>query len=199
METEEMMDSYEASQEEGEPNGNDGFKPLEEKPEESKKRGREESAAAKQYKSEINKLLSQYPELELRNSNQIMERLAHMNEDELRNVRDNCINDLIEIRGSPAAAFTIFAMTAPVNFTLPGYTNRCLRDRDLAKSVDLEIISLLGAVGNRAFLLFRLINNAYLQWRENNGEPEIDYAPRPNKRSRTDKPREESGTEEETY
>jgi hypothetical protein len=200
MDPDEEMYSDDYPQEEGENNNNDGFQPLEEKkPDENNKRKRDESPLARQYKDEINKLLSQYPELQLRNSSQIMARLAGMGDDELRNVRDNCVNDLIELRGSPAAAFSIFAMTAPINYTLPGYTERCLRDKDLAKSVDLEIITLLGNVGNRAFLFFRLINNAYLTWRANNGEPEIDYATRPSKRSRPNESREESGTEEEAH
>lgn len=164
---------------------NYGFKPLEEpEQKEEKKRKREESEASKQYKKEIIRILSKYPDVQLRTSKQIMDRLEEMPEEELLNVRDNCIADLQEIRGSPAASFLLFGITQPVDWKMPGYTECCLRDEELLRSVDLEIINTLGDLGNRMYIFFRLLNNAYSTWRKNKGEDcELDHAKR-SKRAR---------------
>lgn len=154
-----------------------GFEPMECPTEEaeSKKRKREESEESKQLKKEILRYVSRYPQLQLRTSRQIMERLNEMDEDELKIVRDHCITDLSDIRGSPVASSVIFAVTKPIDVTfLEGYTEQCLSDIELKRDVETEIISILGDLSNRINIFFRLLNNAYITWKKNRGEYVFD-------------------------
>ncbi len=144
-----------------------GFKPMSEPViDEAKKREREESEASKTLKKEILKMVSRYPMLELRTSQAIMEKLNTMSEDELQTIRDNCLTDLAELRGTPVASFTIFLMTQPVDqYLLPGYTDQCLSDIELKRDVENEIVSIMGELSNRINIFFRLLNNAYVTWK----------------------------------
>lgn len=180
MEDQEPSSSGETEQEVFEGSENEfGFKPMEEPIlDESKKRKREESEESKTLKREILRYVARYPKLELRTSKQIMSRLDEMEEDELRIVRDNCVTDLSEIRGAPVASFAIFAITKPVDMSLPGYTEQCLQDVELKRDVETELINILGELGNRINIFFRLLNNAYITWKKRRGEY-FDDAPTP--------------------
>ncbi len=151
---------------------NDGFQPMEEPIEiENKKRVREESEESKALKKEILKLVARYPQLELRTGKIIMDKMADMDEDELRMVRDNCINDLAEIRGTPVASFAVFCLTQPIDrYFLQGFTEQCLSDIELKRDVETELILLLGELSNRVNIFFRLLNNAYITWKKSRGE-----------------------------
>ncbi len=180
-----------------------GFKPMEEPVEdEKKKRAREESEESKALKKEIVRIIARYPQLILRTSKQIMDKLNEMGEDELRIVRDNCLNDLVEIRGSPASSFVLFCITRPVDaYLLPGYTDQCLSDTELQRDVETEMIALLGELSNRINIFFRLINNAYITWKKNRGEtfPDINAArPQPKSDGEDVDPNKRKGGEEGT-
>lgn len=165
--------SHEGEQEMGEGNQKaQGFQPMEDPVEDKeKKRKREESEQSKALKREIIKMVARYPELELRTGKQIMDKLNEMGEDELVMVRDNCINDLAEIRGTPAASFATFCVTQPVDrYLLPGYTEQCLSDLELKRDIETEMILLLGELSNRVNIFFRLLNNAYITWKKSKGE-----------------------------
>jgi hypothetical protein len=158
-----------------------GFHPMEDPVEDkTKKRAREESEESKALKKEILKLVARYPKLELRTSKIIMEKLNEMTEDELRIVRDNCINDLSELRGTPVSAFVLFCITQPVDYQfLPGYTEQCMSDIELKRDVETEMISIFGDLSTRVNIFFRLLNNAYITWKRLKGE-HIEYATRTN-------------------
>jgi hypothetical protein len=148
-----------------------GFTPMEEPVEsEKKKRAREESEESKALKKEILKLVARYPKLELRTSKEIMDKLNEMGEDELRIIRDNCVNDLAEMRGTPVASFVVFLITQPVDWKLPGYTDQCLSDIELKRDVETELIMLLGDLSNRINIFFRLLNNAYITWKKSRSD-----------------------------
>lgn len=154
-----------------------GFEPMAEVVEEKdKKRAREESEEAKALKKEIIKLVARYPKLELRTSKVIMEKLNLMDEDELRIVKDNCISDLAEMRGTPVSSFVLFLITTPVDWKLPGYTEECLNDLELKRDVETEMITLFGDLSNRINIFFRLLNNAYITWKKSRPEGYSDAA-----------------------
>lgn len=179
-------ESNKASDEESESNQEQeegreyGFEAMDEPIEsEKKKRAREESEQSKALKKEILKLVARYPKLELRTSKEIMNKLNEMGEDELVIIRDNCINDLAEMRGTPVASFVVFLMTQPVDWKLPGYTDQCLSDIELKRDVETEIIMLLGDLSNRINIFFRLLNNAYITWKKSRGDHSYDYSDAP--------------------
>lgn len=148
-----------------------GFEAMAEPVEdETKKRKREESEESKALKKEIIKLVARYPSLEIRTSRVVMEKLNNMDEDELRIVRDNCISDLTELRGTPVSSFVLFCITQPVDWKLPGYTDQCMSDLELKRDIESEIIALMGDLSNRVNIFFRLINNAYITWKKSKGE-----------------------------
>jgi hypothetical protein len=168
-----------------------GFKGMEDPVmDKEKKRAREESEESKALKKEILKLVSRYPKLELRTSRVIMDKLNEMSEDDLRIVRDNCISDLSELRGTPVSAFVLFCITQPVDYQfLPGYTDQCMSDQELKRDVESEMIAIFGDLSNRINIFFRLLNNAYITWKRLKGEY-TDYASRPRQ-----EPDESVGTE----
>jgi len=178
-EGQEENSSYEGeepSEHEGE--GKNGFMGMGDPVDEAKKkRAREESEESKALKKEIIKLVSRYPSLELRTSKVIMEKLNEMGEDELKIVRDNCVNDLSELRGTPVSSFVLFCVTSPVDWKLPGYTEQCLSDVELKRDVETEMISLFGDLSTRINIFFRLLNNAYITWKRSRPEGYSEYAP----------------------
>lgn len=178
-----------------------GFEAMDEPVEsEKKKRAREESEESKALKKEILKLVARYPKLELRTSKEIMNKLNEMGEDELRIIRDNCVNDLAELRGTPVASFVVFLMTQPVEWKLPGYTDQCMSDIELKRDVETEIILVLGDLSNRINIFFRLLNNAYITWKKSKGGYtfEEQYAARAQQEPNSEIDRAGSREEEDT-
>lgn len=160
----------EFSQEESEQDGETfGFQAMEEPSVDEEKRGtkrpREDTEEMKQLKREILRYVGRYPTLELRSSKQITDRLDQMTVEELRIVRDNCVTDLSDIRGAPVASFAVFCMSKPFDAFLPGYSDQCLQDTELKRDVESEIIAVLGEMGNKVNIFFRLLNNAYITWK----------------------------------
>lgn len=170
-------EEFTGAQSESEGDENFGFSPMEDPVEdEKKKRAREESEESKQLKKDILRMVARYPSLELRTSKLIMDKLNEMDEDELRMVRDNCMNDLAEKRGTPVSAFVLFCITQPIDYQfLPGYTEQCMSDIELKRDVETEMISIFGDLSNRVNIFFRLLNNAYITWKKLKGDP-IEYA-----------------------
>ena len=142
---------------------NFGFNPMADpREEESKKRKLEETSEMVRLKAEIQTMLCRYPKLVPRTSHVIMEKLDNCNELELRNVYQNCLNDIRELRGCPAANGTIFLLTKFINdWYLPGYTDECLRDQELSHDIESELTILLGMISNKVNIVFRFLNNAY--------------------------------------
>lgn len=140
--------------------------------EKSKKREREpDTEVMKRLKADICKLLSRYPALVPRSSNLILEKLNDMDEGELGNVYQNCLNDLIEIRGTPVAKFTIFLLTKLIDDRfIPGFTDECMNDVELKRDIEAEIINLLGELNNRVNILFRFLNNGYTAYKKSRHE-----------------------------
>jgi len=130
------------------PADNYGFRAMED-PEERERREREEAEtpAMKKMKSEILDLLTRYPELVPRSSNEIEEKLNGYTEKQLHNVYRNCLADLRQIRGMPAADASIWLGTMPVDkYVCPNYTRVCLQDDTLREDVEAEIVTRLGQV-----------------------------------------------------
>ena len=126
-----------------------------------------ETTTMKELKKNICKVLSRYPTLVPRSSNLILEKLNEMSEGDLENVYQNCLNDLIEIRGTPVAKFSIFILTTFIDSKfLPGFTDECMRDLELKRDIEAEIINLLGELNNRINIVFRFFNNGYIAYKK---------------------------------
>lgn len=137
-----------------------GFQPLQQTVPEQRKEL--QTLGCITLRAEINKMLSRYPQLELRTSAETMQRLEQYDEKELENILQNCRNDLQNIRGTPSADFALFVTTGPVDhYLLPGFTERCVNDADLKEDVEHEMTMLFGSHSNRINILYRLLNNAY--------------------------------------
>jgi hypothetical protein len=136
----------------------------------------------KKLKQDINLLICRYPGLQPRTSHALMEKLSNLTEEELKNVYLNCVNDVAELRGTPTAE-TALLLTLPVNSMIPGYTDYCMKDVELKRDIESELIQLFGWLGTKINILFRLFNNGYIVMRENtkkeSGEwDEEDEAPK---------------------
>lgn len=159
---------------------NYGFTPLEkpEKKEEKEKEKIEETPEMRELKDKIQQLICQYPQLTPRSSNEVMEKLDEMNDKQLRNIYTNCITDVAQYRGTPAANFFIFLLTfLPNRYYLPTYTDVCLKDTELKRDIEAEAIHLLGGLSTRINILFRLLNNAHVAYRELLAEQGFAYGP----------------------
>jgi len=152
---------------------NFGFSPLELEPEKPAKVT--QSPACQLLREQINVMLTDFPELQLRSSAHTMATLMQYDELELSNILKNCHSDLRLIRGMPAAEFGIYMVGALVERVargqLEGYTERCQNDTDLLRDIEAEMTLLFGGFGRRMNILFRLVNNAYQQL----VNPEADY------------------------
>lgn len=141
-----------------------------------------ETEEMKELKAKIQQLICRYPTLTPRTSSEVMDKLDEMNERELRNVYTNCVNDVADLRGTPAACFVIFALSyLPNKYLLPFYTEVCLEDTELKHDVEAEIIHLLGALSTRINIVFRMLNNTYVAYQKQllqdafNFNPEMNY------------------------
>ncbi len=141
-----------------------GFDPIER--EEPPKEEKVETEEEKKLKRDINLLICRYPSLQIRTSHKLMEKLDGLEEDELRNVYMNAINDITELRGTPSAQ-TVLLLTYPIDMKLPNYTEYCMKDVELKRDIEAELVVLFGWLGNKINILFRLINNAYVVYRQN--------------------------------
>ncbi len=139
-----------------------GFDPLEK---EEVVEEKVETEAQKKLKKDINLLICRYPSLQIRTSHKLMEKLGGLSEEELRNVYMNAVNDVTELRGTPSAQ-TVLLLTYPIDLKLPGYTEYCMRDLELKRDIESELVLLFGWLGNKINIIFRLINNAYLVHRQ---------------------------------
>ena len=139
-----------------------GFQPLpEEAPTQEKPR---ETPEMKVLKDRINALICRYPELTLRSSAATMASLEQYDEAELKNIMQNCITDLQKIRGVPAAEFVLHLVCGLIDYKLlPGYLDRCMDDQELKRDVESEMMSWIGVLNTRLNIVFRMLNNAYIQ------------------------------------
>jgi hypothetical protein len=158
-----QSESADSNTEASKENNNYGFQPVEEEPKVSEKQKDPDTPLCPVLREEINKLLCRYPELTLRTSQATMLQLEQYGEKELKNILQNCRNDLQAIRGTPSADFAIGVGTLPVDrwCGVEGYTERCLHDRELKRDVEHEMTLVLGGGSNRINILFRLMNNLY--------------------------------------
>ena len=92
-----------------------------------------------------------------------MATLDQYDEAELKNIMQNCINDLQRIRGVPAAEFILHLICGFIDWRLlPGYLDRCMNDVELKRDVESETMTWIGVMNTRLNIAFRLLNNAYL-------------------------------------
>ena len=143
-----------------------GFTPAVEEPAEEVPRVRKvvDSPGVVVMKEKINALLCRYPELKLRSTAGTMIMLDNYEEKELVNILQNCINDLQQIRGVPAAELIIHILAGVVDWKLlPGYLDRCMADEELKRDVESEMMNWVGLMNTRLNIAFRLLNNAYVQ------------------------------------
>lgn len=114
-----------------------------------------------EFKEKINKLCCRYPKMKPRTSHALMEQLSFLSLQELENVYMNMINDLSDIRGTPSAE-TVLLVTKAIDPWVPHYSEVCLKDVELKRDVETEMMEIFGWFGNRINILFRLINNIYI-------------------------------------
>lgn len=155
---------------EGTDEANFGFHGMEQpvEKERQQKRQREETEEEKGLKAKINLLLCRYPALVPRTSSAIMKKLDELSASELKNVYTNALNDIAEVRGTPSAETIILALTYHADSSyLVGYTDTCLKDVELKRDIETEVIELIGFLNNKVNILFRFINNAYSTYKRN--------------------------------
>ena len=151
---------------------NFGFNPLPEN--KTEKRGRKRKQMEEDdvfmLKREISKLLCQYPKLTIRSSNEVMGKLDELSHEELKNVYQNCLNDVTQLRGNPVATGIIHILTTYLNNRyIKGFTEECLKDEELKRNIDLEYTRLIGDASSRFIIVLQLINNAYNAMVKSNG------------------------------
>lgn len=164
-EMEQILDDEQDEQDESEsePNNQYGFTPMldpeEKKENENKRKREEESGPMKEMKLKINRLLCRYPGLKPRTSHIFMNQIQDMDLEELNNVYENMINDLSAVRGFPTSESAIIGATFYIDHAVPGYMNTCLKDEDLKRDLDVEIMNAVGQMHNYIVILLRFFNN----------------------------------------
>ncbi len=157
-----------------------GFVPLEseDKPKESVT----ETPEVLELRGKINQLLCRYPELTPRSSEEILKKLKEYDLEGLRNILQNCLNDLQKVRGTPTAECVIYIIASVVEVLwIPSYVKTCIEDEELKRDIESEVTYWLGCISNRMNILFRFLNNAYTTVRRNesiiieNVRPNIRY------------------------
>lgn len=147
---------------EGEDNENYGFIPAEIEEKEKKEKEVEETPEVLELREKICQLLSRYPELVPRSSVVAEEALKKYELSGLKNIYNNCLNDLQSIRGTPSSEFIIFIMAGFIDSNwLPGYLDMCQDDEELKRDVESELYHILYYFGTKINILFRFLNNAY--------------------------------------
>lgn len=140
---------------------NFGFIPAEIEEKEKEKKV-EETPEVLELREKICQLLSRYPELVPRSSVVAEEALKRYELSGLKNIYNNCLNDLQYIRGTPSSEFIIFIMAGFVDSNwLPGYLDMCQDDEELKRDVESELYHILYYFGTKVNILFRFLNNAY--------------------------------------
>jgi hypothetical protein len=149
---------------EGEEEANYGFTPFEEELEkEEPKEPKDMTPEAQALRYEINKLVCRYPQLKPRSSFETIRALENYNTMQLKNIYDNCLNDLQTVRGTPSSEMVtnMFCGAVEKYTHLRDYRERCLEDLELQRSIEGEMLSLLFWGGNKMQVVFRFVNNAY--------------------------------------
>lgn len=162
MECSDIEENVQNNNKEGELPENFGFVSAEkeEKKEEAEKMI--ETPEMKEIKEKICQLLSRYPELVPRSSVQIEETLSRYTMSALKNIYNNCLNDLQSIRGMPSSEFIIFIMAGFIDTAwLPGYLDMCIEDEELKRDIESEFYHFIYYFGAKVNILFRFLNNAY--------------------------------------
>ncbi len=121
------------------------------------------SERAKRLKLQINQIILQYPQLQIRCSSELLKKLDQYSEEDLYNIHMNAINDVTTIRGTPSAECFLIP-TKLVDPYLPTYSEVCKKDEPLKRDIELlwmEYVGYLGTIGNIAFSLIRNMNTAY--------------------------------------
>ncbi len=126
----------------------------------------EDNPESQRIRETIQLLLCRYPQLQIRSTNLIMEKLKEYDTEQLKDIYRNAINDVTQLNGMPAPHACITLVTKPIDNKVPGYTQKCLNDNELKKDIEIELVQILGHIGNRANIVFRLINNLYETMRE---------------------------------
>lgn len=148
---------------------NYGFQPLEaaaDQPEEALKPQNEKT---KKLKQQINRIVLQYPQLQIRCSSELIKKLDQYSEEDLQNIFMNAINDVTTLRGTPSAECFLLP-TKMVDSFVPGYSEVCKKDEPLKRDIELlwlEWVGYLGTIGNIGFSLLRNINTAYEEAKKN--------------------------------
>lgn len=119
-----------------------------------------EEKRKKEIKLKINELLCRNPGLKPRDSLPLMNLFESYTVDQLENIYTNCLNDLIEHRGMPASSVLIKCLSYVGDALLPGFSDECIKDIELRKDIEYEMIDLLRWFGTRVNILFRLGDNA---------------------------------------
>lgn len=162
MEVEQTQEQNEHTYPEGDRSqDNFGFVPLEEAVPVDKPSKITDSPACLVLREQINTMLTDFPELQLRTSVHTMRMLEQYDEGELANILKNCHSDLRLIRGMPGAEFLLYLTCSLVERYIPGYLERCQADTDLKRDVESEMTLLFGGASRRMNILYRLVNNAY--------------------------------------
>jgi hypothetical protein len=165
-ESESRSQDEESLSEDGE-DAQHGFTPMEadERPKDSVV----ETPEIIELRSKINQLLCRYPELTPRSSEEILKKLKEYDVEALRNILQNCLNDLQKVRGTPTAECVIYLVASLVEILyIPNYVETCIKDEELKRDIESEVTYWLGCISNRMNIVFRFLNNAYTCVRRNN-------------------------------
>lgn len=113
-----------------------------------------------QIKRDINNILLKYPTIKIRSTSDVLRGLDDLGLEELKNIYANAVNDVIDLRGTPAAEFFIVLSTHFIDrHILPGIQEECLNDIDLVRDFDSIVNSKMGFMPSGLNVLFRIANN----------------------------------------
>ena len=107
-------------------------------------------------KKQISDIVSRYPNIQLRSTFKLLEKLNHLTEEELINMLRNAQNDIAALNGTPGADFILSFIGALGDNYIPGFLEECMNDTVLQQDIENQIFNMVGVLGPTATIPLRM-------------------------------------------
>ncbi len=112
-------------------------------------------------KEKISKLLARHPNLQLRSSIKLLDKLEDCTEEQLENMLLNAQNDVSLLHGTPAALLIINFFGSLIDkYFVPGFLEECLLDDELKRDIETELFDKIGVLNSFYSIPMRTAANA---------------------------------------
>ncbi len=158
--------------------------------EQEPKEGQVETPEMLEIKKQITAIVSRYPNIQLRSTFKLLEKLNNLSQEELNNMLTNAQNDIAQLNGTPGADFILSFIGSLGDQYVPGFMEECMNDVILQRDIENQIFNYVGIMGPTATIPLRVAgcaSRAKKRARENQKfaifDPRVNYATQTNNNS----------------